>query len=658
MFRNCVLTSILDLMTSKYFMLVCLAFCFSFSALAQVGDEDLILSPLDTIEGNSNDDTWKTAVISDEMTIDEEQNKKWRMGEYGYSAKPKNAWEVGLALGHFFIDGDVDRTLPGGWGAGVHLRKAIHYVFSVRGTVFFGQATGLDPQPWKHKSYVNNKGVGGGLVEAEYAPYSLANNSDSNPLNDPIHWFPSHRTQYMYCSLEGIVNIGNLLFHKERNKWNWYAVGGVGLDNNWTQLDLLDANGNPYTDLKDRTNWTEPKFNTQAGRLEIKNDLRNIYDGVYETDAPKKKGIYRVGDDINIHVAWIAAMGISRKITKRFNVGLEHQVMVSDNDHLDGIKFRTSLDQTNNVDIGHFTNARIGVNLGNFDKRTEPLYWLNPLDNAFNDIASLKQRPELDLTDADEDGVIDMMDQELDTDPGCPVDTRGVTLDSDGDGIVDCKDKEPYSPPCPTDEFGVANCPKDCCIEEDDVRRLINETTPAIIKSTPVSSRPGGTTNNTTTVVRSGCGEWFLPMIHYDLNKHNIKSEYYSHLHHVAYVMKKCPELCIAVQGHTDQRSNNDYNTKLSYKRAQGAIDYLVANYGVDRSRLKLMYGGEENPLVSSPNSESHHYMNRRVEFRVCEGSDFDMQPPTGTSTGSSSTSSSSGEVIRDYNNGYKNSGY
>ncbi len=654
MVRNCVITSILDLMTSKYFILVYLLISFCFSAIAQVGDEEIILSPLDTIEGNSNDDTWKTAIISDDMTVDEEQNKQWRMGEYGYSAKPKNAWEAGLSLGHFFIDGDIDRTLPGGWGAGVHLRKAIHYVFSIRGTVFFGQATGLDPQAWKHKSFTNSKGVGGGLVEAEYAPYSQAN----NPIIDgqePIHWFPSHRTRYMYCSLEGIVNIGNLLFHKERNKWNWYALGGVGLDNNWTQLDLLDANGNPYTDLKGRVNWTEEKFNTQAGRLEIKNDLRNIYDGVYETEAPKKKGIYRVGDDINIHVVWIAAMGISRKITKRFNVGLEHQVMVTDNDHLDGIKFRTSLDQTNNVDIGHYTNARLGINIGNFDKRTEPLYWLNPLDNALNDIASLKQRPALDLTDADEDGVIDMMDQELDTDPGCPVDTRGVTLDSDGDGIVDCKDKEPYSPPCPTDEFGVANCPKDCCIEEDDVRRIINETTPAIIKSTPVSSRPGGN-NTTTTVVRSGCGEWFLPMIHYDLNKHNIKSEYYSHLHHVAYVMKKCPELCIAVQGHTDQRSNNDYNTKLSYKRAQGAIDYLVANYGVDRSRLKLMYGGEENPLVSSPNSESHHYMNRRVEFRVCEGSDFDMQAPVGTSTQSSQTKS--GEIIRDYNNGYKNSGY
>ncbi len=639
-------------MTKNLFVLVFALFFASPLAIAQVEDDELIILDTDTIpEGEKIDDTWKTAVITDDMTVDSEQNKQWRMGEYSYSAKPKNAWELGIALGHFFIDGDVDRTIPGGWGVGLHLRKAINYVFSIRGTVFYGQATGLDPQPWRHKSYVNNKGVGGGLVEAEYAPYSLANNSDTNPQGSPVFWFPSHRTNYLNCTMETIVNIGNLLFHKERNKWNWYAMGGIGLDNHQTYLDLLDSNGEVYRDLKVATSWTEDKFNTQAGRLEIKRDLRNIYDGDFETEAPKKKGIFRVGDDINIHVVWVSSMGVSRKLTKRFNVGLEHQVMVTDNDHLDGIKFRTALDQTNNVDIGHYTNARIAINLGDFDNRTEPLYWLNPLDNAFNDIAALKQRPELDLTDGDEDGVIDMLDQELDTDLGCPVDTRGVTLDSDGDGIVDCKDKEPYSPPCPTDEFGVANCPKDCCIEEDDVRRLINEETPTIIKNTPVSSRPGGTT----TVVRSGCGEWFLPMIHFDLNKSNIKPEYFSHLHHVAYVMKKCPELCITVQGHTDQRSNNDYNTKLSYKRAQEAIDYLVANYGVDRTRLKLMYGGEENPLINSPNSESHHYMNRRVEFRVCEPNDFDMQAPANTTIQSSN---SSGEVIRDYNNGYKNSGY
>ena len=62
-------------------------------------------------------------VVADEMTVSAEQNKSWRMGQTSYSAKPKNAWELGIHLGHFVIDGDVDRRIPGGYGLGLHLRK-------------------------------------------------------------------------------------------------------------------------------------------------------------------------------------------------------------------------------------------------------------------------------------------------------------------------------------------------------------------------------------------------------------------------------------------------------------------------------------------------------------------------------------------------------
>ncbi len=62
-----------------------------------------------------------------------------------FPPKPKNAWELGLHGGHFFIDGDVDTRIPGGYGVGLHLRKAIHYAFSVRADFMYGQTRGLDP---------------------------------------------------------------------------------------------------------------------------------------------------------------------------------------------------------------------------------------------------------------------------------------------------------------------------------------------------------------------------------------------------------------------------------------------------------------------------------------------------------------------------------
>jgi OOP family OmpA-OmpF porin len=572
--------------------------------------------------GNSQDDTWTKANITDEMTLNPEQNKNWRMGQNKYSAKPKNAWELGLHFGHFFIDGDVDRTIPGGYGLGLHLRKAIHYVFSLRGDFFYGQAKGIDPQAWSHGN------LGGGLVEGSNSTKNQWNYYDkyNNILSG---WNPSHRTQYGYLSMQAVINIGNLLFHKERNKWNWYTALGAGLSTHKVSLDLFDANGNPY-DVSGITG----DFDTKAGRKDIIKQIKDIYDGEYETPGFKKKGIFRIGDETNVHVVFIGSMGISRKINKRFNIGIEHQVIASDNDYLDGIHFRTALDATNNVDISHYTNLRVGINLGNFNKVTEPLYWLNPLDAGMNDIADLKQRPVLDLTDTDADGVIDMLDQEVNTPTGAPVDTRGIALDSDGDNIADYKDKEPYSPPgYVVNSDGVADVK--CCINMEDVNKAID---------VKVNAK------------KTDCGKWFLPMIHFDLDKDKIKPEFYGHLHHVANVLKMCPDVCVAVVGHTDVRSSNNYNKGLSYRRSENVVNYLVSTYGIDRARFKLMYGGEEM-LLAPGNKEKEHYMNRRVEFRVCGPEDVEMTAPAvGSSSMEKSSSSKSTKTSKFIGN--KNSGY
>src|SRR5690606_30189258 len=230
---------------------------------------------------------------------------------------------------------------------------------------------------------------------------------------------------------------------------------------------------------------------------------------------------------------------------------------------------------------------------------------LNPFDAGMNDIAEMKQRLLLDLTDSDVDGASDRVHQEANSPCGAPVDTRGIVLDSDGDGIADYKDKEPFSPPgYVVNSDGVADVK--CCITMDDGSKAIE-------------MKMAG---------RSECGKWFLPMIHFDLDKDKVKPEFYGHLHHVANVLKMCPDVCVAVVGHTDVRSSNNYNQGLSYRRAENVVNHLVSTYGLDRSRFKLMYGGEENPLAKG-NKEKEHYMNRRVEFRVCEAGDQEMSAPS-----------------------------
>jgi len=75
--------------TSKFKILTILFLLPSFALVAQDENPDLSTTSLEVEDDYK--DTWRTPNITDEMTVDEEQNKSWRMGEYRYSAKPKNS---------------------------------------------------------------------------------------------------------------------------------------------------------------------------------------------------------------------------------------------------------------------------------------------------------------------------------------------------------------------------------------------------------------------------------------------------------------------------------------------------------------------------------------------------------------------------------------
>ncbi|MEP7195783.1 MAG: OmpA family protein [Saprospiraceae bacterium] len=556
----------------------------------------------------------QTVVDTPIVTREENELSLWRSGKTKYAPKPKHVWEVGVHSGIFLIDGDVDQKhLVPGIGYGLHVRRAIHYVFSIRVDGFYGITYGCDPQP-------SSSGLSPEQFYKEPSGNLRAVFDGYGPNNE---WFANYKTTLYSLSVQGILNIGNILFHKPSNKWNWYLVIGLSGYSHTTMLNLRDANNNVYNNLISQTNYNNLNFNTRKGRQEIKKNLDDIYDNTYETESYVRKGVFRFNDETNVHLAFIGGVGIARKINRRFNIALEHQLIASDNDYLDGIHWRTDVDQTNNDDIGHYTHLRLGINLGNLKKKTEPLYWLNPLDAIFSDIAELKQRPKFDTKDTDQDGVIDMLDQEVETAPGAPVDTRGIALDSDTDGIPDYKDEEPFSQPgYQVNEKGIAQIPVKPQITEDDVKRIIDQ------KAALGGYGPDSNNNNRN---NSELLDWFLPMIHFNLDEYCIKTQYYAQLHHVATVMQSHPNLKVTAIGHTDLRANNAYNNVLSYNRAKSAIDYLVSKYNIPRERFILMYGGEDNPLGPTNNN---HFINRRVEFRVSQKDDVEMARPAGPEAG------------------------
>ena len=551
-------------------------------------------------------------VTSPDMTQDPEQQQQWIDGQNPYPAKPKNMWEIGVNAGHSFVAGDVDAPVWSGFGAGLTFRKSLSYVLSIR---FGGQYTSSKGYDGRATTYA--------AIASE--PTFAQNGGASGPWGQysggNVH--RNYQTNIFSGNVELLVNIGNILFHNPEVKWNLYVAGGVGFHSVDTKVDMLTGGDqtSPYI-FESVTAGLDPT--TSDGRKDARKRLKDLLDGDYESEG------YEDAGESDFH--GLFSLGISRKLGGRVSLGLEHQIMFWGSDYMDGFTNGSS----RSADMNHYTSLRFDIAIGNKEKRVAPLHWVNPLDPTMNDVAALKQRPKFDLTDSDGDGIIDMIDQEINTPAGCPVDTRGVTLDSDGDGVVDCKDKEPYSPPgYDVDADGVAQVPK--YVTEQQVQ--------AMIDARPIPDMT-----------------WFLPMVHFDLDKYYVKPEYYGALHNVASVLKSRPNMKLVVKGYADNRGTDDYNNVLSYNRAEAVVNHLVNNFAVQRDRLVLQYAGSSENIVGNLPSnyntdveeEKGHYMNRRVEFMVAKSGDSEMARPEGKAGSNTPGSSRSGAKY----SGNRNSGY
>jgi len=439
------------------------------------------------------------------------------------SLSPADQWELGVDLGTPMVLGDIDAKFPG-FGGGLHVRKSLGHVFSLR----FG-------------------GLYGSMKNENEAPDSRSSETT---------WFSG--------SGHLVMTVNNLRFDKPTRKLNLNVFGGLG----YAAFDV--ANGG--------------------------------------AEAVSYGGM----------TAEIGA-GLAYRFSPKFNLGLEYtvaQVLGADGDLLDGDQ-NVGAQRTTYRDAFHWPHLSLNFNLGgkdkNGNKKSEPLYWVNPLGMTADAITALEARPVYDPTDTDGDGIIDAIDQEINSPAGARVDTRGVTLDSDGDKVPDYKDKEPFSPPGYTvDADGVAQVPKP--ITESDVNRIVDAKIAAIKFPTP----------NT---------EWFLPMVNFGDNRYDVRFSEYEKLYQVASVLKNHPELKVVAVGHTDDRGSEGYNAVLSYNRAKAAIETLVSQYGVSRDRLILNWAGKTSALVPQKGSSS---INRRVEFRVAKG-ETEMARPEGKEAGQGS---------------------
>jgi OmpA-OmpF porin, OOP family len=89
-------------------------------------------------------------------------------------------------------------------------------------------------------------------------------------------------------------------------------------------------------------------------------------------------------------------------------------------------------------------------------------------------------------------------------------------------------------------------------------------------------------------------------------------------LDQVASALAAQPELQVEVQGHTDSIGADDYNLKLSQRRAEAVKSYLISK-GANGTTLTARGYGKSQPLVSNSTKEGRA-QNRRVAFRFTNG--------------------------------------
>lgn len=108
--------------------------------------------------------------------------------------------------------------------------------------------------------------------------------------------------------------------------------------------------------------------------------------------------------------------------------------------------------------------------------------------------------------------------------------------------------------------------------------------------------------------------------VNFDYDKATIKAEFAPILDEAAQTLKDNPDVKVTIAGYTDSIGSEDYNLRLSERRAQAVKQYLVSK-GIVASRLTTVGRGEADPIA--PNTKDGkdnpegRAMNRRAELKV-----------------------------------------
>lgn len=351
---------------------------------------------------------------------------------------------------------------------------------------------------------------------------------------------PGARTQYDAISVLGDLNVSNLLRREDNQsplRWALHGYAGVG---------------------------------TLAYRS-YRQDAGSVYNQKLITEVKPFKFGSLFGQ---------AGAGVKYRATKSLDIEARGMYIYTGDDTFDGSGGSAYNGTLNDNSSDNLINLTLGATL-NLGKHESHLFWHDPLQEMYyklDVLADKNQDVEVCKTgDADNDGVCDDWDRQLNTPAGTRVDGAGVALDTDLDGVIDLYDKC-VTVPGPVENDG---CPLDSTATVSDNSRVL-EGIEFDLNSDRILPSNTPLLNNAVNYINSSKGSY-------------------------------------TVIGGTDTSGTSAYNLKLSQRRATNVKNYLIQN-GVSSAKLNAVGKGETN--LKYPECESatkcpewKNRANRRVYF-------------------------------------------
>jgi len=498
------------------------------------------------------------------------QHTEFLNGTYNFPAKPRNQWEIGIKAGLLNVSGDIPSQLAFP-SLGLHVRKAFGYIFSLRAEYMYGTGKGRTFNQannfWNNPAWTRSLGSQGYFAPTRQisanGDLQISNGTSLGTTLEPVYY--NYKTHIQDLSIQGIVTLNNIRFHKAKTGFNFYGFAGVGGTVYDTKVNALGSDNKKYNFA---SITPANAYKSRRDTYKAIKDLPN-WDKSYETDAenqgPRRPKLF--GNTFK--PSGTVGVGVAFKLSNRLNLAIEDRQTFVKDDLLDGQRWQEHAwgDAVLTRDFDSYNFASIGLNINLGAKAVEPLWWLNPLDYAYSEIRNprLMRLPKPVLPDSDGDGITDQFDQEQ-TPQGCPVDSHGVSKDTDGDGVPDCKDKELITPTyCqPVDADGIGKCPVPC----------------------PDSTCPGWGIRQQSCADKLGA----LPSVAFKTGSNKLSDDAKAVLASVASRMRNNPDCKVVVVGYC---SSNKKEQQLSWDHVNAVINYMVEKEGLSVDRFIFQYGQE-----------------------------------------------------------------